>query len=236
VFIRSMATRGSLGGLSRATRDAVRVLDAAGFDVVLVETVGAGQSEVDIVRTAQTTLVVEAPGLGDDVQAIKAGILEIADVLAVNKADHPGADNTLRALRAMLELGHPADKAALARHHGQLVPVEMPEGGANGASDWIPPVVKTIAVDETGIHELVAALEQHRAYLLERARLRDIERQHIEIELYDRLRAALMERLLRAVPDEAMAEVIQRVQARLLDPQAAVAALLALGDQDNAAV
>src|SRR5262245_55127195 len=108
VFIRSMATRGSLGGVASATRDVVRVLDAAGFDYVLVETVGAGQSEVDIVRTAYTTLVIEAPGLGDDVQAIKAGILEIADILVVNKADRSGADQTVRSLKAMLELGHPS--------------------------------------------------------------------------------------------------------------------------------
>lgn len=107
VFIRSMATRGNLGGLAHTTRDLVRVMDAAGFDIILVETVGAGQSEIEIVRMAHTTLVVEAPGLGDDVQAIKAGILEIADILVVNKADRPGAENALRALRAMLELGHP---------------------------------------------------------------------------------------------------------------------------------
>jgi len=96
VFIRSMATRGSLGGLARATRDAIRVLDAGGFDVVLVETVGAGQNEVDIVRAADTTVVVEAPGMGDEVQAIKAGILEIADVLVVNKADRQGVNHTCR--------------------------------------------------------------------------------------------------------------------------------------------
>src|ERR1044071_5722057 len=117
VFIRSMATRGSLGGLARATRDAIRVLDAAGFDRILVETVGAGQSEVDIVRAAYTTVVIEAPGLGDDVQAIKAGILEIADVLVVNKADRPGVDNTVRGLKTMLELGHPASRENMVSHH-----------------------------------------------------------------------------------------------------------------------
>ncbi len=117
VFVRSMATRGSLGGLARATGDLVCVFDAAGFDVILIETVGAGQSEVDIARLAQTTLVVEAPGLGDDVQAIKAGILEIADILVVNKADRPGVDNTVRALRAMLDLGHRVERIS---HHGAL--------------------------------------------------------------------------------------------------------------------
>jgi len=115
VYIRSMANRGSLGGLAATTGDVVRVLDAAGFDYVLIETVGAGQSEVDIARTAMTTIVVDAPGLGDDVQAIKAGILEIADILVVNKADRPGVENTVRALKAMLELGH---RMLYTRHHG----------------------------------------------------------------------------------------------------------------------
>ncbi|MFW5772871.1 MAG: methylmalonyl Co-A mutase-associated GTPase MeaB, partial [Phototrophicaceae bacterium] len=150
VFIRSMATRGSLGGLARTTRDAIRVLDAAGFDVVLVETVGAGQSEVDIVRTAQTTVVVEAPGLGDDVQAIKAGILEIADVLVVNKADRPGADNTVRALRAMLELGHPVSRRRVIAHHGQLIEAAATDSQAEPEALWVPPIVKTAATDETG--------------------------------------------------------------------------------------
>lgn len=105
IFIRSMASRGSLGGLARATSAVVKVLDAAGFDVILVETVGAGQAEVDIARVAHTTLVIEAPGMGDDIQSIKAGILEIADILVVNKADRPGAANTVKALRMMLHLG-----------------------------------------------------------------------------------------------------------------------------------
>ena len=107
VFIRSMATRGSLGGLAQATAGVVQVFDAAGFEMVLIETVGAGQAEVDIARLAHTTLVVEAPGMGDEIQAIKAGILEIADILVINKADHPGADNTERALKSMLDLAHP---------------------------------------------------------------------------------------------------------------------------------
>jgi LAO/AO transport system kinase len=105
VFIRSMATRGSLGGLARATTDVVKVLDAAGFQLILIETVGAGQSEIDIARTADTVIVVEAPGLGDEVQAIKAGILEIADILVVNKADRDGVQSTVNALHAMLDLG-----------------------------------------------------------------------------------------------------------------------------------
>lgn len=222
-FIRSMATRGSLGGLSRATRDAIRVLDAAGFDIVFVETVGAGQSEVDIVRTAQTTVVVEAPGLGDDVQAIKAGILEIADVLVVNKADRPGADNTVRSLKVMLELGHPVSRSQL--HHGRVAEVETPLNG-QGETLWMPPIVRTVATEERGIDDLVEALEAHRQHLLEAHTLDDLERQHIEIELHDRLRDALVARLLQGLPDKAIDDVIQRIQARELDPQTAVKALL----------
>ncbi|MBC7814037.1 MAG: methylmalonyl Co-A mutase-associated GTPase MeaB, partial [Burkholderiales bacterium] len=156
VFIRSMATRGSLGGLARATGDVARVLDAGGFDVIIVETVGAGQSEVDIVRMAQTTIVVDAPGMGDDVQAIKAGILEIADVLVVNKADRPGAENTVRGLKAMLELGHPALRSQFAAHHGQLLPVETAPATDNGhAPMWIPPIVQTAAVEGKGIEDVI---------------------------------------------------------------------------------
>ncbi|NWG16183.1 MAG: methylmalonyl Co-A mutase-associated GTPase MeaB [Chloroflexi bacterium] len=230
VFIRSMATRGSLGGLSRATRDVIRVLDAAGFEIIFVETVGAGQSEVDIARAAQTTIVVEAPGLGDDVQAIKAGILEIADVLVVNKADRPGADNTARALKAMLEMGHPATRTDLISHHGRLMPAESAPG-SSAASIWIPPVVSTVAPENTGIGDLVAALEAHHKYLIETQALDGLERQHIEIELYDRLQAALMARLLKGVPGEVFADVIHRIQTRELDPQSAVDAILSLPDQ-----
>lgn len=225
VFIRSMATRGSLGGLSRATRDAIRALDAAGFDWILVETVGAGQSEVDIVRTAQTTIVVEAPGLGDDVQAIKAGILEIADVLVVNKADRPGVDNTVRGLKTMLEIGHPASRSQLTRHHGQMLPVET----ANGHHDellWLPPIVRTVASDEKGIDELLEAIEAHRKHLAQAGSTLDQERQHIEIELYDRVRNQLMNRLLATVPSGVIAELIQRVQTREIDPQTASCELL----------
>jgi LAO/AO transport system kinase len=223
VFIRSMATRGSLGGLSRATRDAIRVLDAAGFDIILVETVGAGQSEVDIVRAAETTLVVEAPGLGDDVQAIKAGILEIADILVVNKADRPGAHNTVRSLKTMLELGHPASRNQL--HHGQMVSVQT-----NGSESpmWIPPIVETVATDSTGIDILVDAVERHRQHLVDGKLLGQLQRQQIELELYDRLRETLMARLLRAVPDERIAKVIERIQARELDLQGGIREILSV--------
>lgn len=230
VFIRSMATRGSLGGLSRATRDAIRVLDAAGFDIVLVETVGAGQSEVDIVRTAQTTIVVEAPGLGDDVQAIKAGILEIADILVVNKADRPGADNTVRSLRAMLDLGHPAARSQLIRHHGQLLEPPAPDSDSPVAL-WLPPVVRTVSTEESGIDELMAAVESHRAYLNGDGVLDMLEQQRIEIELYDRLQNTLLTRLLHVLPGDSVAGIIRRVQIREITPQQAVSVILALHDE-----
>jgi LAO/AO transport system kinase len=233
VFIRSMATRGSLGGLSRATRDAARLLDAAGFDMILIETVGAGQSEIDIARTAHTTLVVEAPGLGDDVQAIKAGILEIADILVVNKADRPGANQTARSLKAMLELGHPASRSQLVSHHGRLVEMEIaPNGHEQGM--WLPPVIQTTATDGTGIAELVDRIDAHRRHLTDGQLLEQLQRQQIEIELYDRLRDVLVARLLKVVPGERIAEVIGRIQARELDPHKGIEVILeAQGDYER---
>ena len=147
VFIRSMASRGSLGGLARTTAGLVQVFDAAGFDIVLIETVGAGQAEVEIARLAHTTLVIEAPGLGDDIQAIKAGILEIADILVVNKADRPGVENTLKALKNALELAHPVRHVF--QHHGKLEIVEAPDEPLYNS--WIPPIQQTVATEGTGI-------------------------------------------------------------------------------------
>jgi len=224
VFIRSMATRGSLGGLARATRDAVRLMDAAGFDLILIETVGAGQSEIDIVRTAYTTLVVEAPGLGDDVQAIKAGILEIADVLVVNKADRPGASQTVRALRAMLELGHPL--ARQVNHHGQLM-AETPVPLALEVESWLPPVIETVATEKRGLEALLEAIDAHRAYLQGEVLAKRL-RQNIEVELLDRLQSALLERLNHRLPPQALADLIDEVRQRRLAPQAAVETLLSL--------
>ena len=132
--MRSMATRGSLGGLSKTTGDVVTVLDAAGFDRIIVETVGVGQAEVEIASTAHTTLVVEAPGLGDEVQAIKAGILEIADILVVNKADRPGVDKTVQALEMMLEIEQAGSRAI--RHHGQLLQVNSPTASPRRLPVW----------------------------------------------------------------------------------------------------
>jgi LAO/AO transport system kinase len=150
VFVRSMASRGALGGLSHTTAAAVQVLDAAGFDLILVETVGAGQSEVDIARLAHTSIVIEAPGLGDDIQAIKAGILEIADILVINKADRPGVENTERALRSILDMAHPQR----AMYRG-LSPARHPTLASGETPDaleplWAVPVVRTIATNPAG--------------------------------------------------------------------------------------
>src|SRR6266508_3386851 len=161
VFIRSMASRGSLGGLAQTTASVVQVFDAAGYDIVIIETVGAGQGEVDIARLAHTTIVVEAPGLGDDIQAIKAGILEVADILVVNKADRPGVENTERALRSTLELAHPTKRVF--RHHGKA----MSAGTSNNAdsSMWIPPINKTVSTEGKGIAELAESIARHAAHL-----------------------------------------------------------------------
>lgn len=216
VFIRSMATRGSLGGLARATTDVVKVLDACGYDLILIETVGAGQSEIDIARTADTVIVVEAPGLGDEVQAIKAGILEIADVLCVNKADRDGVQSTINALHAMLDLGTAA-KGTL--HHGVLMAAAAPSTTSD--ERWRPPIVKTIAAEGKGIHELMAAVEQHQAYLAahpdgqQRARLR------AAIELETVLREGLLNRLLANVGAAQVAHTIEQIAARTLDPYTA---------------
>ncbi len=136
VFIRSMATRGNLGGLSRATVDAVAILDAAGFDIVIVETVGVGQDEVEIVKTADVSVVVLVPGMGDDIQAIKAGIMEIGDVFVINKADREGVLRTQKELDALLSLAHRPDM-------------------------WQPPIVKTVATENKGIEDLAAAIESY---------------------------------------------------------------------------
>ncbi|MCK6577934.1 MAG: methylmalonyl Co-A mutase-associated GTPase MeaB [Anaerolineae bacterium] len=224
VFIRSMATRGSLGGLSKATRDAARVLDAAGFDIILIETVGAGQNEVDIVRAAHTTLVVEAPGMGDEVQAIKAGILEIADVLVVNKADRPGAAQTVRALRTMLELGHPTRQAGMVGHHGRLMAVETQPTADNGM--WLPPIVETVASDNQGMDVLITAIGQHRQFLSQGERRSALEQGQFSIEIQERLRDTLMERLLRQLPADALDGMTGRIQSREIDPQGAVETLL----------
>jgi len=200
VFIRSMATRGALGGLARATGDAVDVLDAAGFDLVLVETVGVGQDEVDIVKTADTTVVVLVPGLGDDIQAIKAGILEIADVFLVNKADREGADRTAAEIATMLDFT------------------------PNRA--WRPPIVRTVAPRGEGVEETVGEIDAHSDFLASteegvRRRTRRVRARLLQL---------LEERFRRAVEDgagrpEGLEEAVGEVLVRREDPYAAAARL-----------
>ncbi|HKD10765.1 MAG TPA: methylmalonyl Co-A mutase-associated GTPase MeaB, partial [Thermoanaerobaculia bacterium] len=196
VFIRSMATRGALGGLARATSDAVDVLDAAGYDVILIETVGVGQDEVDIVKAAETTAVVLVPGLGDDIQAIKAGILEIGDAFVVNKADREGSDRTAAELTMMLDLS-------------------PPEG-------WRPPIVRTVAIRNEGIEGAVSAFEMHRHFLAENPEGPARVRRRAEA----RLLALLEERFRRAVqaqaPDpDGLEAAVESVAQRREDPYAA---------------
>jgi LAO/AO transport system kinase len=198
VFIRSMANRGRLGGLSRATADAATLLDAAGFAIVLIETVGAGQGEVDIARAAQSTIVVEVPGMGDDVQSIKAGMLEIADLFVVNKADREGADQVVRQLRAMLHLA-------------------LPEPGA-----WQVPVLTAVAMQQQGSAEIVAALAQHRAYLASSGQGQRRARAAAERELS----AAVQELILEHRHGPQWQALVEALTARQIDPYSAALDLL----------
>lgn len=208
VFIRSMATRGALGGLSKATNDVVKVLDAFGKDIILVETVGIGQDEVEIARTAHTTIVVEVPGLGDEIQAIKAGVLEIADVLAVNKADREGAERTVAALQMMLDLN-------------------------THAGDWRPPIVKTIALQGIGVAELVAAVQRHWEYLTQTGRLVAKEWERARRELLEIARDRLVASLLASVTPAQVDALVEEIVARRLDPYMAAQRLLELAKSEG---
>ncbi|MBV8201273.1 MAG: methylmalonyl Co-A mutase-associated GTPase MeaB [Acidobacteria bacterium] len=192
VFIRSMATRGAMGGLARASRDAVDLLDAAGFDWVLVETVGVGQDEVDVVRTVDSVVVVTVPGLGDDIQAIKAGILEIADVFVINKADREGVERTFKDLQMLLSLG---------------------EHGAPGS--WQPPVLKAVALRDEGLERLLAEVERHREHLQAAGELEARRRSHLRL----RVETLLKERVV-AAADRVMGldHEVERGFAAKLDP------------------
>jgi LAO/AO transport system kinase len=222
VFIRSLGTRGHLGGLSRSTSDVVTVLDAMGKDVILVETVGVGQDEVEVASLAHTVVVVAVPGLGDDVQAIKAGVLEIADVFAVNKADREGADRTVRDLQVMLELRRTVGgRAALdhdARHrfHGDA------EAPPPGPGEWEPPIVRTVALKDEGTDDLLAAIERHRAHLeasgQRRAREAARARAGFVTVLRERLLAGALDRLEAEMGE--LDAVAERIAAREADPYA----------------
>jgi LAO/AO transport system kinase len=216
IFIRSMASRGSLGGLSRATAAAAKVLDAAGFDLILIETVGAGQAEVDIAGAAHTTLVIEAPGMGDDIQSIKAGILEIADILVVNKADRPGAARTVRSLKTMLQLGPTGGT----RHHGRITTTLTP-AEANGTA-WQIPVMETVSTEGTGIEALAEKIQTHRAHLQETGGWLAREKERSRREVLALLQYRFMARLETAVPANDRDDLITAVARRELDPYTAV--------------
>ena len=224
VFIRSVATRGHLGGLSRSARDLVRVLDAFGSDLVIVETVGVGQDELEITRTAHTTLVVMAPGLGDDVQAIKAGLMECADAFAVNKADRDGADATVRDLQLMLALGSEA-MIATGKRRGHVVHSEAGDA-LGGAGDWVPPIVKCVALRGEGTDELFAALERHRAWVTGTEAGKARRHARLAEELRETLREALIDEAV-ALLGDAVDEAVSAVETKTLDPYTATENLVA---------
>jgi LAO/AO transport system kinase len=204
VFIRSMATRGVLGGLARATLDVVDVLDAAGFDAILIETVGVGQDEVDVVQAAHSVVVVSAPGLGDEIQAIKAGVLEIADIHVVSKCDRIEASETVATLRAMLRLG------SLAK---------------DSASAWKVPVVATSAQKREGIDHLIGAIDAHRTHLAESGELAARNRRILEMRILKAVEDMVRERLLRE-NRERLNSLLDSALDRELDPYTAARRLL----------
>jgi len=198
IFVRSMATRGSLGGLSQKAGDAVKLMDAYGMDVIIVETVGVGQSEVDIVKTADTTMVVVIPGMGDDIQAIKAGILEIGDLFTINKADREGTDKLNIEIEMMLELN--------------------PEHVS-----WRPPINRTIASKGIGIEAVVDSIEEHKAYLIESGKLSDIRKARIKNEvtamLNDRVNRYIDEKV---IATDAFDDLVVKMQSREIEPYSVV--------------
>lgn len=226
VFIRSLATRGALGGLCRSARNVVRVFDAWGADVVLLETVGVGQDELDVARAAHTTLVVVAPGLGDEVQANKAGLLECADVFAVNKADRDGADATVRDLEGMIALGGEVVFAGShsRAHHGDQLDAEAVVRGKEGR--FVPTVRRCVATRNEGVAELFADLEAHRAWLDSTEAGRARQRDRALAELESMVKDAL-EREIAATLAGELASVVERVASRERDPYSACEELVA---------
>ena len=228
VFIRSMASRGSLGGIAQTTASFTQVFDAAGFEIIIIETVGAGQSEVDIARLAHTTIVVEAPGLGDDIQAIKAGILEIADVIVINKADRPGVEVTERALRSTLELAHPTKRVV--RHHGKNMSTgdySITQTDTNKII-WIPPINKTVATEGKGIAELAESIARHADHLRQSGDWAARDRARLVSELDALIREELMSRFVENIPQAKYDEVVEKVLNRDLSPYEAIKFLVNL--------
>lgn len=202
VFVRSMASRGRLGGIAHATDDAVALMDAAGFDVVVVETVGAGQSEVEIAATAQTTIVIETPGTGDDVQSIKAGILEIADLFVVNKADREGADMVMRNLQTMVRLAE------------------------HSPGEWTPPVLPAVAIRDEGIAAISETIDRHHAYITQAERLHAHDRSRAERALVLSVQELALTRVRALDGGTAWQAQIAQIVAHQTDPYTAASALL----------
>lgn len=235
VFIRSMASRGSLGGLAAATSGVVQALDAAGYEVILIETVGAGQAEVEIARLAHTTIVVDVPGLGDDIQAIKAGIFEIADILVINKADRSGVEATERALQSMLQLAHPKAHlfqntfSEVGHHTGDIFQSHKPELKEDESQDaalWTPPIQRTVAIEGAGIPELKEAVERHRAHLVQSGELDRRQRERLLSELELLIREMLAERWREERQEEQYKQVVSTLLKREISPWQAVETLL----------
>jgi GTPase len=202
VFIRSMATRGHLGGLARATNDVVDVLDAAGKEYILIETVGVGQDEIEVVRSAHTSIVVAVPGMGDDIQAIKAGVMEIGDLFVVNKADRDGADKTVTEIEMTLHFGE-------------------------GTYGWRPKVLKTVAVKGEGVAELTQAILEHQAFLQQREGQRQKGKERSYWVFYELLQERLTTRVIeKAARNGTLDSLIERIAARETDPYSAVEEVL----------
>lgn len=226
IFVRSMATRGNLGGLARATADAIKVFDAAGFDIILIETVGVGQDEVAIASLAHTVLVVDVPGLGDDIQAIKAGVLEIADIFVINKADREGVDRTVAALKMMLDLNQSQNQSKPTLHHGQLMEVVLPANDDRPPAGWRPPIYQTVATTGEGIEAVVEAVAEHHTHQLATNALKKRERHRLIFEIEELLKAQLLNRLVDGVSPEKFNQIVEQVATRQLDPYTAVTQLL----------
>jgi LAO/AO transport system kinase len=233
VFIRSMASRGSLGGLAVNTSSVVQVFDAAGFDIIIIETVGAGQAEVDIARLAHTTIVIEVPGLGDDIQAIKAGILEIADILVVNKADRPGAEATKRSLSSMLQLAHPvphifqnqvSEKSIIPSSDGHHRYVGIED--LTSEKLWIPPIQLTIATEGKGVDELVEIIDRHYTNITMTGELKRREQARLQSELDILLRESLVSRWRKTLLEEQYEAVLKSLLDREISPFQAIASLI----------
>jgi len=201
VFIRSMATRNYPGGIAKATKDAIKILDAAGKDIVIVETVGAGQSEVEIIKVAQTVVVIHAPGLGDEIQAIKAGLMEIADIFVVNKADRENADKAVMDIQAILQLN-------------------------NKEKDWKTPILKTVALTGEGVLELMEKLEEHRQFLEKEAEHRK-NLLGAEAELTEAIKEKMVSSIIDELKKEGkFEELLQKILKKKIDPASAAEKLL----------